>query len=310
MSNPADRSARPVPRFSVLVTFHQQRHFIKDALDSVLAQKNASYEVVVVDDASADGSPAVLQQYGDAFRLSCLEKNVGACAARNHAASLATGDYLVFLDGDDALLPWALETYDRIVTAKHPAFILASMRWFENTLSNAGDRPREMSVVEYADYLRRDRGFGHSASAFVVSRKAFEAVNGWLVGFFPLEDVELALRLGTAGKTVQILSPPTILHRTHASNTIHNVASFIPPTEQLIAREAQGCYPGGPARRFERQALIGGFAWHWIKRATKTGLRGKAFKLFTRSWPTLVAGAVHRLRKRAAGKQPAETIPL
>jgi GT2 family glycosyltransferase len=309
-SEPADGRPKAAPRFSVLITFHNQKHFVKDAMDSVLAQKNASFEIVVVDDASSDGTPEALREYGDVARVSCLEKNVGACAARNHAASLASGEYLVFLDGDDAFLPWALETYERVVAAKNPIFILAGMRWFENALPAAGDPPRELQIVEYPDYLRRDRGFGHSASSFIIARKAFEEVNGWLVGFFPLEDVELALRLGTSGKTVQVLSPATILHRSHASNTIHNVLSFIGPTEQLIDREKQGCYPGGAARRFERQALIGGFALHWIKRAAKAGLRGKAAELFLRSWPMLVVGALHRARKIASGKRPVETITL
>src|ERR1700742_5077307 len=93
--------AKTAPRFSVLITFHNQKQFVKDALDSALAQKNASYEVIVVDDASTDGTAEALQEYGDRVRVSCLEKNVKACAARNHAASLATGEYLVFLDGDD-----------------------------------------------------------------------------------------------------------------------------------------------------------------------------------------------------------------
>jgi glycosyltransferase involved in cell wall biosynthesis len=299
---------KATPRFSVLITFHNQKHFVKDAMDSALAQKHASFEIVVVDDASSDGTPEALKEYGDRARISCLEKNVGACAARNHAASLATGEYLVFLDGDDAFLPWALETYDRVVTAKNPAFILAGMRWFENALPPPGEMPREMEVVEYTDYLRRDRAFGHSASAFIIWRKAFEAVNGWLVRFFPLEDVELALRLGTSGKTVQILSPATILHRAHASNTINNVLSFIGPTEKLIEREKQGAYPGGDARKFERRALIGGFALHWIKRSAKAGLRGKAARLFLRSWPMLMAGALHRMRKVVSGKSKMETI--
>ncbi len=276
----------------------------------MLAQRNAQLEIVVVDDASSDGSPEALRQYGDAIRLLCLEKNVGACAARNQGAALATGEYLVFLDGDDALLPWALQVYERVVQEKKPELILARMQWFEGTKPEAGETPTDISFVEYGDYFRRDRGFGHSASAMVVTRRSFEQVGGWLVGFFPLEDVEFALRLGVAGKTVQVLSPQTILHRAHNKNTVNDVGSFMPLMAEMIAREQRGIYPGGAKRRFERRALVGGIAAHWIRRAGKSGLRSAAIKLFGRSWEMLLANGVKKLKGAMGGKQAAEKIKI
>ena len=181
-------------------------------------------EIIAVDDASTDGSQQILRQYGDSIRVVCLETNQGACGARNHGASLAVGEYLVFLDGDDVLLPWALDVYERVAQEKRPALMLASMLWFEGALPAVPDEevPHEMTVVDYEDYLRRDRGFGHSASSMVIARQSFEDVRGWPVGFFPLEDFELALRLGVSGRTIQILAPPTTLHRSHANNTVRN----------------------------------------------------------------------------------------
>ena len=78
------------------------------------------FKVIVVDDASVDGSQGILKQYGNAIRLLCLEKNAGACAARNQGAALASGEYLVFLDGDDAFLPWALEVYRKDSASQAP----------------------------------------------------------------------------------------------------------------------------------------------------------------------------------------------
>ena len=187
MSGTERQEQAAVPRFSVIITFHNQREFIKDAMESALSQQHAHYEIIVVDDASSDGSPEILQEYRDAVQLLCLGKNVGACAARNRGAAAAQGEYLVFLDGDDALLPWALEVYERIVAAKNPKIILAIMRWFSGTISalHVGPKPTEISIVQYGDYLRRDRGYAHSASATVIARQAFEEAHGWLVGFFP-----------------------------------------------------------------------------------------------------------------------------
>jgi glycosyltransferase involved in cell wall biosynthesis len=305
-----DGQAVTAPRFSVIITFHNQREFIKDAMDSALAQAHTNYEIIVVDDASSDGSPEILQEYRERVRLLCLEKNVGACAARNSGAAAARGEYLVFLDGDDALLPWALEVYERIVAAKKPQVILGTMRWFEGTMQGlqTGAPPSEIAMVEYGDYFQRDRGYGHSASAMVFTREAFEQVHGWLVGFFPLEDVELAMRLGTAGRTVQIVEPQTIWHRAHGGNSINNVLSFMPAMQDLLSREREGLYPGGAGRRSERRGLIGGVAIHWIRRALKSGLRVEAVKLGARSAGMIAAGLARRVSVKLHGERPVEKL--
>ena len=312
MSGTAQEQPAAVPRFSVIITFHNQREFIKDAMESVLSQQHAHYEIIVVDDASSDGSPQVLQEYREAVKLLCLDKNVGACAARNRGAAAAQGEYLVFLDGDDALLPWALEAYERIVAAKNPKIILATMRWFSGAFSalQAGPKPAEISIVQFGDYLRRDRGYAHSASATVVVRQAFGEAGGWLVGFFPLEDVELAMRLGTAGRTVQVVEPQTIWHRAHGGNSVNNVLSFMPAMAELLRREQRGIYPGGESRRFERRGLIGGVAVHWIKRAMKSGLRAEAVKLWMRSATMVSAALARRATLMLHGREPVEKIRM
>jgi len=298
--------------FSIIITFHNQREFIQDALESALSQRNGECEIIAVDDASTDGSADILKQYADKVKVDCLAVNRGACGARNRGAALASGEYLVFLDGDDAFLPWAVEVYQQIAEAKKPAMILALMSWFEGPLPRAqrGDAPREIAVVDYGDYLRRDRAFGHSASAMVIARAAFENVHGWLEGFFPAEDNDMALRLGVSGRTILILSPATILHRAHASNTINSVSSFVPAMKSLLQREKLGCYPGGASRRFERRALIGGMVFHWTKMAAKKGLYGNAIDLQTRSSRMFLTSMSRKFGLLLRGKQPSEIIKM
>jgi glycosyltransferase involved in cell wall biosynthesis len=300
------------PRFSIIITFYNQRDFVKDAVDSALALRKAGLEIIAVDDASTDGSQEVLKQYRDAIQLVCLEANQGACAARDRGASLATGDYLVFLDGDDAFFPWALDIYERIVQAKNPKMILGTMSWFEGALPivRAGDLPQETEVVDYSDYLRRDRPFGNSASALVVARQAFENVHGWLTSFFPAEDHDFALRLGASGRTIQILSPATVQHRAHGSNTVNNVSACIDGVDNLLRRERLGDYPGGARRRFERRALIGGVVIHWTRMAARSGMYREATALLLRSWPMVLAAMTRRLGVLMSGRQPRETIQI
>jgi glycosyltransferase involved in cell wall biosynthesis len=300
------------PRFSVIITFYNQRNFIKDAVDSALSLRNAQSEVIAVDDASTDGSQEILKQYLEAIQLVCFETNQGACAARDRGASLATGEYLVFLDGDDALLPWALDVYERIVQAKQPKMILASMSWFEGGLPavQPGVAPHEIKMVEYADYLRRDRGFGNSASALVVARQTFEEVHGWLTSVFPAEDQDFALRLGASGRTIQILAPPTVLHRSHANNTINDIPACMAGVDNLLRRERLGDYPGGTHRRLERRAVIGGVVIHWTKRAAKNGMYRDALKFLARGWPMVLAALSRKLALTLSGRRHCETLQM
>jgi glycosyltransferase involved in cell wall biosynthesis len=305
--------ARATPsRFSIIITFYNQRNFIKEAVDSALALRNTGLEIIVVDDGSTDGSQEILKQYQGSVQVVYLETNQGACAARNHGSSLATGDYLVFLDGDDAFLPWALDVYARIVQAKQPKMILGTMSWFEGALPAAtpGDTPQEIEIVDYSDYFRRDRTYGTSASATVVAREAFESVNGWLASLFPIEDQDFVLRLGAAGRTIQILAPSTILHRAHANNTINNVTACIMGVDKLLRQERLGHYPGGERRSPERRALIGGVVFHWMRRAAKGGMYVDAIKLLGRGCPMILATLRRRLALTLNGRQPCETLQL
>jgi hypothetical protein len=142
----------------------------------------------------------------------------------------------------------------------------------------------------------------------VIAREAFEAVDGW--GSFPLEDVELAMRLGIAGRTIQILAPATIAHRAHSNNVINDVARFLPRMEDMVRREKKGGYPGGDSRRFERRALLGGMSTHWVKRAAKVGLRGPAVKLFGRSLPMISAAVARKLGLLLGARQRPEKIEM
>jgi glycosyltransferase involved in cell wall biosynthesis len=98
------------PLFTIIIVCHNHEEFVREAVESALFQKHPNKEIIVVDDGSQDGTANVLQTFGDSIVFARLPENRGAGAARNHGASLAVGEYLVFLDGDDVLMSWALGT--------------------------------------------------------------------------------------------------------------------------------------------------------------------------------------------------------
>ena len=94
---------------TVGITSYNQRDYLIEAIDSVLAQSAPPDEVIIVDDASTDDSPQVIAgyaaRYPERVRPILLTENSGPNAARNHVLAAATSDLLAFLDGDDRWRP-------------------------------------------------------------------------------------------------------------------------------------------------------------------------------------------------------------
>jgi glycosyltransferase involved in cell wall biosynthesis len=101
-----------MPLVSIIFTSYNHQEYLKQALDSLLAQSYANIEVVIIDDCSTDGSQEILKQYGShpKVNLKLQEKNSGSYVkASNLGASYAKGEYLLFAQCDDFAEPTQLE---------------------------------------------------------------------------------------------------------------------------------------------------------------------------------------------------------
>lgn len=96
---------------SIIIPIYNAERFLTQCLDSVLAQTMRDWELLAVNDGSADRSLAILEDYATRDpRVHIINKqNAGVSAARNTGLAAAKGDYVYFADADDELLPTALE---------------------------------------------------------------------------------------------------------------------------------------------------------------------------------------------------------
>ncbi|QLQ30396.1 MAG: glycosyltransferase family 2 protein [Candidatus Thiothrix singaporensis] len=105
-------------KVSVVLPVYNHARWVKQAIDSVLAQSFPAFECIIIDDASQDASWEVIQstcQTAPEMRWHCLrhDANLGAPASINQGLQLAQGDYIAILNSDDV---WDAERLQRLVT--------------------------------------------------------------------------------------------------------------------------------------------------------------------------------------------------
>jgi glycosyltransferase involved in cell wall biosynthesis len=239
-------------------------------------------------------------------------ENGGAPRARNHGAKFATGDYLMFLDGDDILVPWALAVYKRVLERRNAVMVLGETVSFRGSAPPAtfGELERGITFREYAVPMAKDRSADLIGSALVVERAALLAVGGWTPEIFHGDIKDLMMKLGYAGPLVLIHEPITALYRIHEKNSIHEVAKFIANAHRLLANERAGRYPGGEARVGERYAALGAFVVFWSMKGMFAGLWKLALRLLWAGLPMVVVAVTYRIRNLVRRRRNPEHLEL
>ncbi len=151
-----------MPRFAVAIPLHNKQAEIGEALDSVLGQTCEPAEVIVVDDASTDGGPALVRAHYDRdVRL--LRRSVpggGGYAARNMAIEHSTAEWIAFLDADDVWDTDHLEALARLALEFPSAGCVATR--YTHVFSNRREADRvagrfagaEACLIAFEEFLR------------------------------------------------------------------------------------------------------------------------------------------------------------
>jgi glycosyltransferase involved in cell wall biosynthesis len=210
------------PLVSLILLSYNYERYIGEAIRSVLAQTYRHWELIVVDDASTDGSLEVIRSFSDPrIRLLRLEDNLGASAAYNQAYACCRGHYVGSLDADDFLAPRKLEL-QAAAFATHPE--IDALGTFVTEVDAAGHAVdgetaawfnREHDLDDIESWVLRNH-FCHSS--VLLRRSAhdrFGLLNPHLRG---TADYELWLRGLAQGAHFRVLAEPLLFSRQHESN--------------------------------------------------------------------------------------------
>lgn len=109
------------PLVSIIIPVYNVEQYIKDTVKSVQEQTYERVEIMLIDDGSPDNSGAVCDELAKSDnRIKVFhQKNMGVTKARKHGIEASTGEWIVFLDGDDQLLPTAIEYFVETALTKN-----------------------------------------------------------------------------------------------------------------------------------------------------------------------------------------------
>jgi glycosyltransferase involved in cell wall biosynthesis len=128
------------PSVSIVIPAFNAEPYLAEAVESALAQTHTLIEVVVVDDGSDDRTPEVIRSFGERIR-SARKANGGTASARNVGVRMATGEFVVFLDADDRLLPTYVERCLAHLAAHPGAGYVYTQERFFGDLDRMSDYP-------------------------------------------------------------------------------------------------------------------------------------------------------------------------
>lgn len=213
------------PLVSVCIGSYKHVTYLRECLDSVLQQTYPNLDVVVVDDASGDGTAALLedyaQRYPDRFRYEVFPTNSGVSKTFNHAFSLARSEYIATLGSDDRMSPMRIASQIALML-ENPECVAC----FTQVRVIDGDgrlHPHAQALAEHFNQPIHDLrwqlldGNIFNGPSLMLRKSAFFEVGGYHGTLRYVQDYDLYLRLLEKGTLLRVDAPLTD-YRVHDGN--------------------------------------------------------------------------------------------
>ena len=213
------------PLVSVIIPVFNGERFLNAAIESVLGQDYQPLELIVVDDGSTDGTPAIIRQYP---RARCLSQpNQGHGPAKNAGLTAACGEFIAFLDADDV---WRPEKLRRQAAHLIQNPTLGYVTCYCRLVREPGtDWPGWVNAMFYEKPQP-----SHMPSALLARRSAFERVGPFNPDFWHSNDTDWVMRARDAGLPGYQLPEVLYDRRVHDRNLSYDLAGLSAEVFRLL----------------------------------------------------------------------------
>lgn len=221
----------PEPLISIVIPAYKAERFIRETLDSIATQTFTSWEAIVIEDGTHDGTEAIVQDFARTVSQPVIflrhEVNQGLPATRNTGIAKARGEWIALLDSDDI---WAPDHLEKAISAARDSgadLVHSSVMMFDSDTGKdekvRAPTPEAKAAFPQSVYLAR---YTIQPSASVFRRDICQKVGGFDPACRYVEDREFWLRLIRAGAKIRHVDAVTCRYRQHAVAMTKNAAAM------------------------------------------------------------------------------------
>jgi len=207
-----------LPLVSLIIPCFNQAHYLKDAIESIVSQNYGELEIIVVNDGSTDDTEEVAKSHKEVKYI--YQVNAGLSAARNKGIEHSSGEYLIFLDSDDVLLPGSIASQIQMMREdKAVAFISGGYVTADANLKILWESKTSVSYAHFKNFLLGNFIGMHAAviyRRFVFNEFSFDPE------LKACEDYDLYLKIASK-YDVRHHTIPIAIYRRHEANMSANL---------------------------------------------------------------------------------------
>jgi glycosyltransferase involved in cell wall biosynthesis len=218
-------------KISIIIPCYNIEDYIAKCLQSILEQDMPDFEIIAINDGSTDQTPYLLEEYAkNDSRIQILHlENGGQSRARNHGILKATGEYLMFVDGDDFILPGALSSlYHYIKSNNADCVIFSHLR---RNFANVDEQvelpyPKDVLMTSLTAAKCLLLSGHYYVCNKIIDRKFYLRQNIFFEEGVVLEDIPVSFQLLSRAQRIVYTATPFYVYVRRKTSTMENAATF------------------------------------------------------------------------------------